>query len=323
MRYRIFGRTGLKVSELVFGGGFVGGMLVHQDDDTKRKAVRLALNAGINWIDTAPSYGQGKSEESLGWLLKEIDETPYISTKVGLDTSKLDDVAGQIEKSMHESLARLQRDSVDLLQLHNTIEPQSGGRAVSADIVLDRVIDGLERMRKQGLTRFIGLTALGDATSCCKVIDSGRFDSAQVYYNLLNPSAGQAMPAAWSGHDYSGIIAACRAQNTAVMNIRVFAAGILATDVRHGRENMLSSDVTVEMEERRARAVFKALGNDYGSRAQTAIRFSLANPDIACVIFGLAELSHLEEALGAAEVGPLPQQALAELEHIYAANFDQ
>ena len=68
MRYRPFGRTGLQVSELVFGGGWVGGILIHQDDATKRAAIERALEAGINWIDTAPSYGDGESERALGWL---------------------------------------------------------------------------------------------------------------------------------------------------------------------------------------------------------------------------------------------------------------
>ena len=73
MRYRPFGRTGLEVSELVFGGGWVGGILIHQDDATRRTAIRRALEAGINWIDTAPSYGAGQSEEALGWLLQEVE----------------------------------------------------------------------------------------------------------------------------------------------------------------------------------------------------------------------------------------------------------
>ena len=76
MRYRIFGRTGLEVSELVFGGGWVGGLLIHQDDVTKLKTLRRAMDAGINWIDTAPLYGKGQSEQALGWLLKEIDSSP-------------------------------------------------------------------------------------------------------------------------------------------------------------------------------------------------------------------------------------------------------
>ena len=77
----------------------------------------------------------------------------------------------------------------------------------------------------------------------------------------------------------------------------------------------------MEIEERRARAVFAQLGDSYGSRAQTALRFGLANPDVACVVFGMAELSHLEEALAAAEMGPLPQAALDQLNTAYAAEF--
>ena len=62
MKYRDFGTTGLKISEIVFGGGAVGGILIDADDDTRRKAVRMALDGGINWIDSAASYGNGRSE---------------------------------------------------------------------------------------------------------------------------------------------------------------------------------------------------------------------------------------------------------------------
>ena len=330
MKYREFGRTGLQVSELVFGGGFVGGILVHADDATKLDALRRALQAGINWIDTAPLYGQGESERALGWLLEEVEETPYLSTKVQLDTGELSDIPGQIARSVEASFERLHRDSVDLLQLHNPIYPETGGgtavasgAAIGIDELLrkDGVADGLERMRAQGLTRFIGLTALGEAGAICEAIGSGRFDSAQVYYNLINPTAARGLPAGYSGHDFAGVIEACRAVGAAVMNIRTFAAGVLATDERHGREVVIVRGSEIPLEEKRAHAVFERLGTEYGTRAQTALRFGLANPDVACVIFGLAELSHLEEALGAADLGPLPQEALDELNTLYAAQF--
>jgi L-galactose dehydrogenase/L-glyceraldehyde 3-phosphate reductase len=324
MRYRIFGRTGLQVSELVFGGGWVGGLLIHQDDATKLGTLRRAMSAGINWIDTAPAYGKGQSEQALGWLLKQIDAAPYLSTKVLLDTAHLEDIPGQVERSLDESLRRLDRTSVDLLLLHNPIEATAAAGAITPDQVLRNggAADALERVRGQGLTRFIGCTALGDAASCRQVIDSGRFDAAQVYYNLLDPSAARAMPARWTGHDFGGLIAACKAQGTAVMAIRVFAAGVLATDVRHGREVIITRATDVGLEERRARAVFSALGSAYGTRAQTALRFVLTNPDVSCAIIGLAEPTHLEEALEGAALGPLPESALDALERSYAAGFD-
>ena len=96
MDIRNFGNTNIKTSAVVFGGGFVGGILINSDDGTRRKAIRIALDGGVNWIDTAPMYGQGKSEEAIGWLLKEINEDPIVSTKVNLDTTRLDDIAGQV-----------------------------------------------------------------------------------------------------------------------------------------------------------------------------------------------------------------------------------
>lgn len=323
MKVRRFGRTEIEISELVFGGGFVGGIVIDANDETRREAIHRALSNGINWIDTAPSYGQGKSETALGWLLAELDEQPYLSTKVGLDLTKLDDVAGQIERSVEQSLRRLNRDSVDLLQLHNPLGPSADAATLNVDDVLKNngVADTFERLRDQGLMRFIGLTALGEAAACRQVIDSGRFDTAQVYYNMLNPSAGRKMPAKWSGHPYDGIIEACRRQDMGIMAIRILAAGVLATDIRTGREIPVSSETDVAKEEQRTRAVFAALGGAYGSRAQTAIRFALTNPDVSCAIVGLATLEHLDEALAGAESGPLPEDAVTELGRVYESGF--
>jgi L-galactose dehydrogenase/L-glyceraldehyde 3-phosphate reductase len=311
------------VSEVVFGGGWVGGVLIHQDDATKLATLRRAMDAGINWVDTAPMYGKGQSEQALGWLLKELHTQPHLSTKVFLDSARLDDIPGQVERSMHESLRRLDRESVDVLLLHNPIEAAATGGAIALDHVLgaNGAAVALERARDQGLARHIGFTALGDASACRKVVESGRFDAAQVYYNLLNPSAARAMPARWTGQDFGGLIAACKAHGTAVMAIRVFAAGVLATEVRHGREVIITQAADVATEEKRARAVFAQLGERYGTRAQTALRFVLSNPDVSCAIIGLAEPGHLEEALAGEALGPLPSDAMDKLERLYAANF--
>lgn len=319
MEYREFGTTGLKVSELVFGGGAVGGLLINQDDETKRKAIQRAMGAGINWIDTAPSYGQGKSEESLGWLLKEIDDEPYVSTKFAIDTDTLDDIPGQIERSLENSLKRLQRDSVTLLQLHNWIGSRTKGYMISASDILrkDGVIDGLERLKDQGLIQHFGITALGKTQSIIEVIESGRISSTQVYYNLLNPSAGLSVPPAWEVYDFSGILEACQKNTVATMAIRVFSAGVIATDERTGKERPLTLGDTVESETQKAKAIFGEISGDYGTRAQTAIRFALAQKKLSCVIFGLAELDHLEEAIAAQIKGPLPKEGLERLRLVY------
>lgn len=323
MNHRLFGRTGISVSEVIFGGGNVGGILIHQDETTKREAIRRAIAGGINWFDTAAMYGKGVSEETLGRLLPEADANPWLSTKFQLDVENLTDIPAQIEARLRASLKRLNRTSVDLLQLHNRIGSKAGDRVLTVQQVLgkDGVAEGMERLQEQGLIRHMGITALGEAGPVCEVIHSGRFDAAQVYYNLLNPSAGRPMPAAWTGQDLTGIIAACRAQGVAVMAIRIFGAGIIATDQRTGRESVLTANTSVAEEERKARAVFAAIGDGHGTRAQVALRFVLSNPDVSCAIIGSAELAHVDEALAAAAMGSLPADVLARLDALYESDF--
>lgn len=142
---------------------------------------------------------------------------------------------------------------------------------------------------------------------------------------MCSPTAGQpalgAMSAAWHGQDFGGIIASCRAHDMAVMAIRVLAAGILATETRHCREGVLTLETEVAAEEHRARVAHDALGTAYGSPAQTAIRFALANEDISAAIIGLANVDQLDQALAAADSGPLPPAALDRLEPLYHSNF--
>ena len=323
MKQRLFGRTGIKVSEIIFGGGTVGGILFLKDDATKREAIRRALAGGINWFDTAAQYGNGKSEEALGRLLPEAGAAPYLSTKFNLVAEDLKDVPAQIEERLRASLARLKCTSVDLLQLHNRIGSKPGGRVMTAEQILarDGVADGLDRLREKGLIRHMGITALGEAASVCEVIRSGRFDSAQVYYNLLNPSAGRGMRGAWTGQNFGGIIEACRSRNVAVMAIRCFAAGVIASDERTGRESILTSNTSIAEDERKAKAAFGAIGTGHGTRAQVALCFVLSNPDVSAAVIGSAELPHIDEALQAAGRGPLPPQVLGRLDALYESDF--
>lgn len=325
MKTRRFGRTGLQISELVFGGGWVGGILIHQDEDTKRQAIRIALDGGINWIDTAADYSQGQSELAIGTLLAELEpaERPYISTKVRLELDAEEDYGSQIRRGLEASLERLRMNRVALFQLHNPVAPTTDNGWIAVGEVLrdGGVADRLIALKDEGLADHVGFTALGDGPSCIQVVESGKLDTAQVYYNLINPSAGLGALGDLKVHDFCGLIAACKRHDVGVMNIRTFAAGVLATDARHGREIPITPDGDIDTETQRAHAVMAALGDSHGTRAQTAIRFSLAQPDISCAVVGLAELSHLKEAIAAAENGPLPEAALAALEPVWRANF--
>ena len=140
MKYRDFGKTGLKVSELVFGGGAVGGLLIEKDEATRETATASALSAGINWIYTAPAYGNGKSEEALGRLLAGCKlpdgSPPFVSTKFQIDTMDLSDTRGQILRSVERSLKRLNRGSTTLLQMHNRVGMTSHGRVLAEREIL-------------------------------------------------------------------------------------------------------------------------------------------------------------------------------------------
>ena len=319
MLYRDFGKTGLKVSVLGFGCGRVGGLLLGKDEDHQRQAIRKALDGGVNWFDTAETYG---TEETLGRLLAEVPEDPFVSTKITLDPAA-PDLAGQAEQKAQAGLARLRRDHVTVLQIHNRIDDGGGGNALSADQVLrpGGVADGLDRIKRRGLARFVGFTALGDSETIIRVIDSRRFDSVQAYYNLVNPSAVRTMPEGWTGQRFTGVIDAARRQRMGILAIRVLDGGIIATDDRAKPVSMMAKETSEAIEVRRSAAALAALGTGLGSRPQVGLRFALSCPDISLALIGVGDPTHLDAALAAIDMGPLPANSLTRLEPLYARDF--
>ncbi len=325
MNRRRFGRTNIEISELTLGGGFVGGLLLHKPDEVKRECIAACLDAGMNWIDTAADYGGGESEKAISWLIGELpaDRRPRISTKVRLDASRRDNFPDQVRASMEGSLERLKVDRVDLLILHNPLVPEPDNATLTLDEAL-RVMDCFDELRGEGLFDHVGFTALGDGPTVRAAVASGRFDMAQVYYNMLNPTAGFAlgggMGAGWSDSDFTGLLDACREHDVGVMNIRIFAAGVLAADERHGREIPITANAGMEAEEARTRAVLGALGERGETRSQTAVRFGLSHPAVSTVVFGVAEMAHVHQALAAPGLGPLEEDALAALRRAWASD---
>src|SRR5918996_1278223 len=130
MEYRALGRTGLQVSMLGFGCGNVGGLIIRGAHQDRVRAVARAMEAGINYFDTAPSYGDGRSEQNLGQVLGELRANVHVGTKVRIGPEEMGDLRGAITRSVEARLQRMGRESVDLIQLHNHIAPQR--RAVDA-----------------------------------------------------------------------------------------------------------------------------------------------------------------------------------------------
>jgi L-galactose dehydrogenase/L-glyceraldehyde 3-phosphate reductase len=258
-------------------------------------------------------------------VLKALPEArrPRISTKFRLDLESGEDLETQLRRSIETSLTRLGLSKVPLLQLHNAVQPTRSGQMIGLDEVIGKggIADLLNKVRVDGLCDHIGFTALGDPASVIKVVESGRMDTAQVYYNLLNPTAGLDTAGGLKVQDFSGLLNACRKYEVGVFNIRVFAAGVLVTDERHGREIPITSEGDMDVETKRAAAIHAVLGDDLGSKAKRAIRFSLANPDISTVVFGAAEMAHMIDALKATKLGPLPQAALSRVQAVWDGNF--
>ena len=324
MQKRRFGRTGLEVPQLTFGGGWVGGLLIRGSEAEREGVLNRALGAGIDWVDTAALYGNGVSETVIGEWLRAVpaERRPRISTKFNIDTSA-GDFAGQIERSVAASPQRLGLGKVPVLILHSRVVDAANAvrdkRSLEPQEVLGAggIADIMDRLRSQGLTDWIGLTALGDPAAVRQVIDSGRFDVGQVYYNLLNPTAMAGAGPGWSSTDFGGLLHGCAAQDMGVMGIRIFAGGHLAASERHGRELAITANAENTAEEARVRAAWQVLGTSYGTGAQAALRFGLACPLLSTIVVGIGETWHLDEALAAAEMGPLPGAAIAALEQLW------
>ena len=182
MELRLLGRTGLQLSVLGFGCGAVGGLMVRGDPLDQERTIARAIDAGVNYFDTAVQYGNGESENNLGRVLQKLKPTNVVvGTKVRLPPSEFGRIADAVTMSLEGSLARLGLDRVDILHLHNAITETGGGSALSVRQVLDDVVPAFEWLRQQGKIRFLGMTAVGDTAALNQVIDAraGRLQHAQ------------------------------------------------------------------------------------------------------------------------------------------------
>jgi len=322
MNRRALGRTGLHVSELGFGCGMVGGLLVRGEYPAMRRAVARAVEVGVNYFDTAPLYGDGQSEVNLGAILRELRPDVVVGTKVRLDLNDMASIEMAIAESMEASLRRLGRDAVDLFQLHNPITAQR--RADSASLTPDdlpAVIRAFEALHRQGKTRFWGITALGDTEALHRAVGMGGFHTIQTVYNLLNPSGGWQVPSSFPYQDYRRLIDRAFANGIGVIAIRVLAGGALSgTTDRHplamrGVTPLATGRDYAADAARASQFDFLVADGTAGSLAEAAVRFAISKPEISASLVGTSSLEQLEQAVGAARRGPLPPEALERVDN--------
>ena len=323
MDYRTLGRTGLEVSVLGFGCGDVGGLIVKGTPAERERAVGRALELGINYFDTASSYGKGVSEQHLGQTLRALRADVFVGTKVRVDPQDAGDIAGAITRSLEASLGRLGMERVDLLQLHNSVRLGRADGALGASDVIEQVAPAIQRLREQGKVRFVGMTGNGETAALHRVIDSGRVDTAQVFLNLLDPSAWLEVPRGFPGQDFGRLLSHTREQGMGVIVVRVLAGGALSgTPARHPLAMPVVApiatgpDYGADVERARRLGALVEEGHA-GSLVEAALRFPLGSDAVSTVLLGYSTLEQLEYAAASVAKGPLSAAALERLSTLW------
>ncbi|SEO74482.1 aldo/keto reductase [Paenibacillus sp. OV219] len=203
MEYRRLGRTQFNVSCLGFGGAPMGidnyldAYDAEKNVDTVIAALHAAMDNGVNYIDTAPGYGNGLSERIIGQAMKDRREQAYIATKVpshlGYD---------EVLRSVDDSLSRLQSDYIDVMQFHGGYLREEEYKR----LINDGPLDALKECQKQGKIRFIGITNEVPDQTLLWAVQSGQFDVVQVRYNLFYQGAADPLISEASKHDVGVVV---------------------------------------------------------------------------------------------------------------------
>jgi len=311
MKYRTFGRTGWQVSEIGYGMWGMGGW-TGSDDTESFESLQRAADLGCNFFDTAYVYGNGRSENLLGELVRSNpDKHLYTATKVPpknmqyptLPEFTLEECypPDHIEEFLHKSLQNADLESFDLLQIHTWNDDWADDDSWS---------DMLDSLKRQGLIRATGISInRWEPWNGVKAVRSGKIDSVQVIYNIFdqNPE-DQLFPA-------------CEEMNVAVIARVPFDEGTLTGTMT--KEATFPSDdwrSTYFAPENLIPSVehadaLKPLIPEGSSMPDMALRFILGNPNVSTIIPGMRKLANVENNVAASDRGPLTAELQEELRH--------
>ncbi len=302
MKYRKLGKTGLEVSELSMGGLFVASFATARDE--ARRAVRRALELGINYIDTAPSYGD--SEQVLGYALDGVTQPYIISTKLGGRPQPFNPQdKDALRQSVEESLKNLKRDTIDILMIHEPDRPGQYDWFTDHERFHGPVCELLDELKAEGIIRFTGLGGT-TAYELPHIIATGRYDVVLTAFNyslLWQEALIEVIPAA-------------RKQGMGIIIGSPLQQGALARrydeEVNHGAR-WLSSPRRAQY-----KRLYAFLDEINMPLPELALRFLISNPDISTVLMGARSVAEVEENVRAVEKGPLPADILARIQEIAA-----
>lgn len=314
MRYRKLGRTGIEVSEVGFGAWAIGSHWGMQKKSDSIAALNKAIDMGVNFIDTARGYGEGKSEKIIGEVLKERSEAITVATKIPptpgpWPPSPYCKIGERYpEKYLREMLDKarknLQRDCIDILQLHTWT------RAWNEN---PKALDILAKLREEGKLKYIGVsTPEHDQNALIGLMRQGYLDTVQVIYNIF-----QQEPAA-------ELLPVAQKENVGVIVRMTFDEGVLTgkytSDHKFPKEDFRTRYFAGDRLERavvRVKDIEKDIAGSGFSMAETALKFSLSHPAVSTVIAGIRNEDQAERNVLVSGMHNLPEDILERLKKHY------
>jgi aryl-alcohol dehydrogenase-like predicted oxidoreductase len=315
MKYRKLGRSGLDVSEIGFGAWAIGGSWGPQDEGESIAALHRALDLGVNFIDTAAGYGNGRSERLIAQVLKERKEKVWVATKTpplpGHWPPSPYCVAEErypekyLRENVEERLRNLQTDCIDVLQLHTWT------RAWNRN---PKPLDVLKQLQAEGKIRYIGVsTPEQDQNSVIDLMRQGYLDTVQVIYNIFDQEpAAELLPAAQE-HQVGIIVRV------------VFDEGVLTgkysgdSKFPEGdfRNNYFAGD-RLERAVQRVEKIKEEIADTGLTMPEVALKFALEHPAVSTVIPGIRSVQQAEANAGVADTPALSEALLLRLrEHAW------
>jgi len=317
MKYVNLGNTGLKVSRVCLGTMTYGSKKWRDwvlEEEESRPFYRRAIEAGINFFDTADAYSLGVSEEITGRALKEFAgsrEEIVIATKVYNPMGEAPNRRGLSRKHIHhgveESLRRLGTDYIDLYQIHR-YDPETP---------IEETLEALDALVRSGKVLYIGASSMfawqfAQMLGLSERRGLARFATMQNHYNLLYREEEREM------------IPLCRAEGIGVIPWSPLARGVLLGNRKEGTTRARSDDFSAilygkeiaESDEKVIQQVQTLASRKGVPPAQIALAWHLHKPGIVAPIVGASKLSHLEDAIAAVSVS-LSAEEIAFLEEPY------
>ncbi|HJN07964.1 MAG TPA: aldo/keto reductase [Pirellulaceae bacterium] len=292
MKTRTLGNTGMELTTLSFGASSLGAEFRNIDLDEAFRSVRVAVDLGLNFIDTSPFYGRGMSEMLLGRALPEMArDSFYLGTKLGrYADAHFDFSARRVEESIDISLERMKVDYLDIVLCHDL-------EFVEMSQIVEETLPALRRQVEKGKVRFVGVS--GYPMKMFKyVLERAEIDVLLTYnhYTLQNDMALDLVPI-------------CKEKGVGLMNAAPFSARLLTAAPLPAWHK-----ATPKVREVARRAADHCTNNGVDI-AQLALQFSIANPDMTTCVTGSANPDRVAQWVAWADE-PMDRQLLAEVQKI-------